>query len=59
MDYDLLYSLIIAFAGSALILLVDRYEPNRTLAGVLKFLLVFVSSVIVMERLRPYWLSLF
>lgn len=59
MDYDLLYSLIIAFAGSALILVVDRYEPNRTLAGVLKFLLVFVSSVIVMERLRPYWLSLF
>jgi hypothetical protein len=59
MDYDLLYSLIIAFAGSAQILLVDRCEPNLTMAAVLKFLLIFVSSVMVMERLRAYWISLF
>jgi hypothetical protein len=28
MRYDLLYSLIIAFAGSFLFLLVDRHDPN-------------------------------
>jgi hypothetical protein len=59
MHYDLVYSLIIAFTGSSLILLVDRYEPNRTMDALLKFLVVFASSVIIMERLRPYWLSLF
>jgi hypothetical protein len=59
MDYDLLYSLIISFAGSFLFLLVERYEPNRTIGGLLKFLVLFVSSVIILQRLRPYGLSLF
>jgi hypothetical protein len=59
MHYDLLYSLIISFAGSFLFLLVERYEPNRTIGGLLKFLVLFVSSVIILQRLRPYGLSLF
>jgi hypothetical protein len=59
MDYDLFYSLIISLAGASLFLLVDRYERNRLMAALLKFLLVFVSGVIVIERLHPYWLSLF
>jgi hypothetical protein len=59
MSFDLVYSLSISFAGATLFLFVDRYERNRTMAGLLKFLVLFVSSVIIMERLRPYWISLF
>jgi len=59
MHRDLLYALIVAFAGSFLFLLVDKHEPNRTMAGLLKFLLLFVSSVIIMRYLRPYGISLF
>jgi hypothetical protein len=59
MHYDLLYASIISFAGSFLFLLVDRYESNRTMAALLKFLLLFVSSVIIIRILRPYGISLF
>jgi hypothetical protein len=59
MHYDLLYSLIVSFAGSLLFLLVDRYEPNRTMAGLLKFLVLFVSSGIIMHSLRPFGIFLF
>lgn len=59
MHYDLLYALIISFAGSFLFLLVDKYEPNGTVAGLLKFLVLFVSSVVILHRLRPYGISLF
>jgi hypothetical protein len=59
MHDDLLYALIIAFAGSFLFLLVDKYEPNRTMAGLLKFLVLFVSGVIIVHSLRPFGLSLF
>jgi hypothetical protein len=43
---DLLYSLIIGFAGAALFLLVNRLEPNRAMGGLLKFLVLFVSGVV-------------
>jgi hypothetical protein len=59
MYYDFAYSLIISFAGAVLFLIVDRNEPNRTVAGLLKFLVLFVSSVVVMHKMRPYGLSLF
>jgi hypothetical protein len=59
MDYDLVYSLIISFTGAALFLLVDRYERNHIMAALLKFLVLFVSSMIIMQRLRSYGLSLF
>jgi hypothetical protein len=59
MHDDMLYSLIIAFAGSFLYLLVDKHEPNRTMAGILKFLVLFVSSVIIVNSFRPFGLSLF
>jgi hypothetical protein len=59
MHRDLLYALIVAFAGSFLFLLVDKHEPNRTIASLLKFLVLFVSSVIIMHSLRPFGLSLF
>jgi hypothetical protein len=56
---DFLYSLIISFAGAALFLLVDRLEPNRAMGGLLKFLVLFVSGVVIMHRLRSYGISLF
>jgi hypothetical protein len=59
MDYDLVYSLIVSFAGAALFLLVDRYERSHVMAALLKFLVLFVSSVIIMQRLRAYGLLLF
>jgi hypothetical protein len=59
MHRDLLYALIVAFVGSFLFLLVDRYEPNRTIGGLLWFLLLFVSGLVIMHKLRPYGLSLF
>jgi hypothetical protein len=59
MHDDVLYSLVIAFAGSFLFLLVDRYERNRTMASLLKFLVLFVSSVAILHRLRLFGISLF
>jgi len=54
MHYDVLYSLIVSFAGAALFLLVDKYERNHTIAALLKFFVLFVSSIIIMQRLS--WL---
>jgi hypothetical protein len=56
---DLAYSLAISIAGAALFLFVDRVESNRLMAALLKFLVLFVSSVVIMHRLRPLVLSLF
>jgi uncharacterized membrane protein len=56
---DLLYALIIVFAGSFLFLFVDRYERNHAMAALLKFLVLAVSSLIVMQRMGVNWLSLF
>ena len=51
---DFAYSLFISFAGAILFLLVDRLEHNGPVASSLKFLILFVSSVVIMHRLRPY-----
>jgi hypothetical protein len=59
MYYDFAYAFFISLAGSILFLLVDKHERNRSVAGLLKFLLLFVSSVVIMHRLRPYGISLF
>jgi hypothetical protein len=59
MHYDLLYTLIVSVTGSALFLFVDRYEPNRTITGLLKFLVLFVSSVAIFHNLRSHGLSPF
>jgi hypothetical protein len=59
MHHDLLYALIISFAGAALFLLVDRYEPNHTMAALLKFLVLALSSLVIMQRMGANWLSLF
>jgi hypothetical protein len=60
MHHDSLYALTISFAGSFLFLLVDKYEPNRTMAGIMKFLVLSVSSVIiVIYILRQLGISVF
>jgi hypothetical protein len=40
-------------------LLVDKYERSRAMAGLLKFLVLFVSGVVIMHKLSAYGLSLF
>jgi hypothetical protein len=59
MFFDFVYSVAISIAGAILFLLADRYEHSHIMAATLKFWVVFVSSVIVMERLGPYLLPLF
>jgi hypothetical protein len=59
MHDDLLYALVIAFGGSFLFLLVDKHEHNRTMGALLKFLVLAVSSVIIMQRLLSYGISQF
>jgi hypothetical protein len=56
---DFVYSFVICFIAASLFVFVDRLEPNRAMAGLLKFLVLFVSGVAVMHKLRPYGLSLF
>jgi hypothetical protein len=56
---DLFYSFTISVIGAVLFLLVDRYEPERPLARLLKFLVLFVTGVAVLHRLQPYGLALF
>jgi hypothetical protein len=36
-----------------------KYERSRAMAGLLKFLVLFVSGVVVMHKLRPYGVLLF
>jgi hypothetical protein len=59
MDYDLVYSFVIGVTGAILFLFVDRLEPNRAVSSLLKFLVLFVSSIIIMQKLRSNGLSLF
>jgi hypothetical protein len=56
---DFIYSFVICFIAASLFVFVDWLEPNRTMAGLMKFLVLFVSGVAVMHKLRPYGLSLF
>jgi hypothetical protein len=59
MYLDAIYSLVIGFVGAILFVLVDKYEPDGPLARLLKFLVLFVSMVAILHRLRPYGLALF
>ena len=59
MYLDAIYLLVIGFVGAILFVLVDKYEPDGPLARLLKFLVLFVSMVAILHRLRPYGLALF
>jgi hypothetical protein len=54
-----LYSFTIGFVGAILFLLVDKYEPEGALARLLKFLILFVAGVAILQKLQPYGLGLF
>jgi hypothetical protein len=56
---DMIYAFALSIAGAILFLLVDRYEPHGPTARLLKFLILFVSGVAIMHKLRPYGFSLF
>jgi hypothetical protein len=56
---DVIYSFAIGSVGAIMFVLVDKYEPEGLLARILKFLVLFVSSVAIMHKLRPYGLGLF
>jgi len=47
-----LHGLLIGFLGTGLYITVDRYEPNRIVAGVLKGLIVSLAILTVLADLR-------
>ena len=55
---DVIYSFAIGFVGAILFLLVDKHEPDGSMA-LLKFLILFVAGVAVLHKLQPYGLALF
>ena len=59
MSSDLIYAFALSVAGAILFLLVDKYKPHGPTARLLKFLILFVSGVAIMHKLRPYGFSLF
>ena len=59
MYWNRVYSFAVGFVGAILFLLVDRYEPDGPMARLLKFLVLFVSSVAILHKLQPYGLALF
>jgi hypothetical protein len=56
---DVIYSFAIGFVGAILFLLVDKHEPDGPMARLLKFLILFVASVAILQKLQPYGLALF
>jgi hypothetical protein len=59
MYLDVLYSFAFGFVGAILFVLVDKYEPDGPMARLLKFLVLFVSGVAILHKLKPYGLALF
>jgi hypothetical protein len=59
MYWNWVYSFVIGLVGAILFLLVDKYEPDGPMARLLKFLVVFVSSVAILHKLHPYGFALF
>jgi hypothetical protein len=54
-----IYSFAIGLAGAIMFLFVDKYEPDGPMGRLLKFLVLFVSAVAILHKLKPYGLSLF
>ena len=53
------YSFAIGFVGAILFVMVDKYEPDGPMARLLKFLVLFVSGVAILHKLKPWGLALF
>ena len=56
---DLIYSFGIDFSGALLFLLVDRYEKDKVVASLLRFMVLAVSGVAILHRLRLFGFALF
>jgi hypothetical protein len=56
---DVIYSFGIGFGGAILFLLVDKYEKNMIVANLLKFLVLAVSGLAILHKLRPFGFALF
>ena len=47
------YSFTICVVGAALFLIVDKFEPNRRYANVLKFLILAFGAAAIARQLVP------
>ena len=56
---DVIYSFGVGFVGAILFLLVDKHEPDGPMASLLKFLILFVTGMAILHRLKPHGLALF
>jgi hypothetical protein len=56
---DVIYSFGIGFGGAILFLLVDKYKKNMIVANLLKFLVLAVSGLAILHKLRPFGFALF
>lgn len=56
---DLIYSFGIGFGGALLFLLVDRYEKDKVVASLLRFMVLAVSGLAILHRLRLFGFALF
>jgi hypothetical protein len=54
-----IYSVIIGFVGAALVLFVDKFDPDVMMAKSLKFFLLVVGGVAILHKLQPFGLVLF
>ena len=51
--------LLVGFLGSGLYFAIDRYEPDRTVAFMLKFLIVLWAAVAVLHRIGLFGYGFF
>jgi hypothetical protein len=56
---DLIYSFGIGFGGALLFLLVDRYEKDKVVARLFGFMVLAVSGLAILHRLRLLGFALF
>jgi hypothetical protein len=56
---NVFYSFAIGFVGAILFVMVDKYELDGPMARLLKFLVLFVSGMAILHKLKPWGLALF
>jgi hypothetical protein len=59
MHSDVIYSFGIGFGGAILFLLVDKYEKDKVVANLLRFMVLTVSGLAILHRPRPFGIALF
>jgi hypothetical protein len=56
---DAIYSFGIGLGGAILFWLVEKYEKDKIVANLLKFLVLAVSGLAILHKLRPLGFALF